>query len=204
VYKRQGEKVLAPQNGFVHEVYVKNGEYITTGTPLYSIVVNKRMVLQAMVRQSQMAELSKINDATIELNSGEVLTLKELNGVIKSVAQSISEENYLLPVTIEVDYHENLVSGGFVNVYLKRTNSTPALLVPETALVEIQGLYFVYLQLTPEMFERQQVKIGATDGKQRVILSGLNGDERIVSKGAILVKLAAVSNTVDAHAGHVH
>ncbi|MBS2213273.1 efflux RND transporter periplasmic adaptor subunit [Carboxylicivirga mesophila] len=200
----KGEKVRAPGKGLVHAVHVQNGEFVSAGTPLFTIVENKRMLLTAMVRLSKVAELSAINDATIETNSGEVYELQDLNGRIVSVAQSINEEAYLLPVTIEVDYNHDLLSSGFVNVYLKSDETNEEIVVPETALVEMQGLFFVYVQLTPELFERQQVKPGKSDGRNCLIQAGLTGRERIVTKGATLVKLAAVSNTVDAHAGHVH
>ena len=66
------------------------------------------------------------------------------------------------------------------------------------------GNYFVYVQLTPEFFEKREVKIGQTDGQRTEILSGLNGKERVVAKGAVLVKLTQATGTLDAHSGHVH
>ena len=62
----------------------------------------------------------------------------------------------------------------------------------------------MFVQLSPELFEKREVKLGVSDGINSEIIAGLNGDERIISKGAIIVKLAAVSNTLDPHAGHVH
>jgi len=199
-----GEKVMVKGKGFVNDIFVENGEYVEAGTPLFSIINTKRIVLKAMVRQIHRMDLAQLYDATIELDNGDVLTLSQLNGRILSVAQSLSDDNYLLPVTLEVDYNQQLISGGFANVYLKTISKQPVVVVPETAMVETQGLYFVYTQLTPELFERRQVMVGASDGQSRVITSGLNANERIVSRGATLVKLAAVSNTIDPHAGHVH
>ena len=71
-------------------------------------------------------------------------------------------------------------------------------------MVEEQANYFVFIQLTPELFEKREVKIGLTDGISTEIISGLTKNDRIVTKGAIIVKLAAVSNSLDPHAGHVH
>ncbi len=201
---QSGEKVLATTGGFIHDVLVQNGEFVEVGAPLLTVINHKRMVLKAMVRQVHRTNLEWLYDATIELNNGDVISLDKLNGKIVSVAQSLNNDNYLIPVTIEVDYEQNLVSGGFVNVYLKTKSKQAVVIVPETALTETQGLYFVYIQLTPELFERRQVRVGATDGQNRVITSGLNATERLVSQGATLVKLAAVSNTIDPHAGHVH
>ena len=62
----------------------------------------------------------------------------------------------------------------------------------------------MYVQLTPEYFEKRLVKTGVSDGKRIEILEGLSGNERVVSTGAILVKLAQASGALDAHSGHVH
>jgi hypothetical protein len=48
------------------------------------------------------------------------------------------------------------------------------------------------------------VKIGSTDGLKTEITKGISATERIVSKGAVLVKLAQSSGALDAHSGHVH
>ena len=66
------------------------------------------------------------------------------------------------------------------------------------------GNYFVFVQLTPEFFEKREVKIGKTDGIRTEILSGIQSGERIVAKGAVLVKLSQATGTLDAHSGHVH
>ena len=76
--------------------------------------------------------------------------------------------------------------------------------VPNSSLVEEMGNYFVFVQLTPEFFEKREVKTGKSNGLRTEILSGLKENERIVGKGAVLVKLAQASGKLDAHAGHVH
>ena len=60
------------------------------------------------------------------------------------------------------------------------------------------------VQINPELFEKREVKVGATDGLRTEILSGISATDRVVTKGAILVKLAQASGALDPHAGHVH
>ncbi|WP_289054331.1 efflux RND transporter periplasmic adaptor subunit [Carboxylicivirga marina] len=199
-----GEKVVAKMPGFIHELLVDNGEYVNSGMPLLTIIKNDRLVLKGMVRPSLFSELKTLYDANIELNNGEVINLSDLNGRLVSIGQSSGTDNYLLPVTLEIDKHDDLVSGGFANVYLRTGSQKKSVIIPNSALVEIQGLFFTYIQLTPELFERRQVVPGPSDGVHTVVLSGLKANERIVSRGATFVRLAAVSNTVDPHAGHVH
>jgi hypothetical protein len=70
--------------------------------------------------------------------------------------------------------------------------------------MEEQGIYFVYIQKTPELFEKREVTTGSSDGIRIEIIRGLADNERIVSKGAILIKLSQSTGTLDAHSGHVH
>ena len=59
------------------------------------------------------------------------------------------------------------------------------------------------MQITPEFFEKRPVVAGKTDGFRTEIKEGLSLSERVVSKSAILVKLAQVSGQLDTH-GHAH
>ncbi|MCU4165168.1 efflux RND transporter periplasmic adaptor subunit [Carboxylicivirga caseinilyticus] len=198
----EGEIIMAPVSGYVNEVFVNNGEFVQAGSPVFSMVENQRLMITSMVSQRYLKELQGISDAYIEVGD-QFLTLAELNGEILSVGKSISQSNHLLPVIFEVDLHNELLSGGFTNVYIK-TKGEESLIIPETALTEEQSVFFVYVQITPELFEKRQVKVGASDGRYRAITEGLKDEERVVTKGAVLVKLAAVSNSIDPHAGHVH
>ena len=89
-------------------------------------------------------------------------------------------------------------------MFIYKNKATNCLAVPNGALVEEMGNFFVFVQLTPAFFEKRQVTIGTTDGKRVQILSGVKAGERVVSKGAVMVKLAQASGKLDAHSGHVH
>ena len=73
--------------------------------------------------------------------------------------------------------------------------------IPETALTEEQGAYFVYVNIHDDEYRKQEVKIGETDGIRREILKGLNVGDVVVTRGAVQVKLASVKGTIP---GHTH
>ena len=130
--------------------------------------------------------------------------MEELNGGIVSFGKTVSDNNYMIPVTLQVENREGIVPGSFLEVFLKTETNAKALTVVNSALLEEQGNYFVLVQLTPESFEKREVKTGNSDGIRTEILSGISAKDRVVTRGAILVKLASVSNSIDPHAGHVH
>ena len=93
--------------------------------------------------------------------------------------------------------------GSYVEVFLLSSEMPDVLSLPVTALTEEQGLYFIYLQLDEEGYKKQEVTLGANNGKDVQILTGLKAGDRVVTKGAYQVKLASASNAIPAHS-HEH
>jgi len=96
-----------------------------------------------------------------------------------------------------------VVPGSFVEVYLLSRPMQNVIAVPETALTEEQGSFFVYRQVDAECYEKQRVSVGADDGQRVQILEGVKPGDRIVTRGAYQVKLASASNAIPAHT-HEH
>ncbi len=201
-----GEQIVkSPINGFVNHLYVSNGEYVEAGQALLDVAQNKKLVLMADVQQKYAAALQHIVSANIRsVQDRKTFTLEELNGSLSSYGRSVNHDNYLIPVRFEIDNTKGFVPGSFVELYIITRGEQPATTVPNGALLEEQGKHFVLVQLTPELFEKREVIIGATDGLRTEVLKGLSEKERVVSKGAILVKLSQGSGALDPHAGHVH
>ena len=192
-------------SGFVKQVLVKNGTYVDAGQPIVIVAQNKTLLLNAEVQQKYASMLGSITSANIRtVQDNQTYSLEQLNGKVLSYGKATNTDNYLIPVALQIDNIGSFTAGGFVEVYLKTVTNTLALTVPTTSLLEDQGTFFVYVQVTPELFEKREVKIGATDGVRTEIRNGLNNDERIVTIGAILIKLAQATGTLDAHSGHVH
>lgn len=203
--KGNGSSVTAPMSGYVKQILVKNGDYVTVGQPVIILSQNKDLVLKAEVPQRYATNLSALTDANVESpNSHVVYSLSELHGQILSYGKSVSENSHLLPITLKINNVGDFIPGSFVTTWFITSTNRQALVIPKSALTEEQGNYYVFVQLTPELFEKQLVKIGAHDGKNVEILSGITPGQRIVVRGAILVKLAKSSGALDPHAGHVH
>jgi multidrug efflux pump subunit AcrA (membrane-fusion protein) len=91
----------------------------------------------------------------------------------------------------------------FLEAFLLTGNKENAVVVPLEALTEEQGFYYVYVQTGGESFIKRQVVPGASDGFRTEIIGGLSAGERIVTKGAFQVKLAAMAGDLPLH-GHTH
>ncbi len=203
-FSSSGQNVRSPMNGFISKIFIKNGQYVEAGQPLVTIAQNKNLLIKAEVRQRYAPFLSSVSSVTIKTRSGKTYSLDELNGKILSIGQSLGSENYLIPVSLLIENNGTFIPGEFVELFLNSHSGTQSLTIPNEALLEEQGAFFVFVQITPELFEKREITIGATDGLRTEIRGRLSETERIVTKGAILIKLSQSSSALDPHAGHVH
>lgn len=197
--------LFAPISGFVSRVMVRNGEFVEAGQPVAAISHSRDILLRAEVQPVYYPLLKDIAGAKMRrLNSGVVYDLSDMDGRLVSYGKSVDAASPLVPVVFRLQNLADLLPGTFVELYVRTRGERPALTVPSVSVVEEMGCHFVYVQLTPEFFEKREVRIGRTDGERTEIVWGLTGSERVVGKGAILVKLAQSMGTLDAHSGHVH
>jgi len=201
-----GEQIVnSPVSGYVDHIYISNGQYVEAGQPLIDVAQNKKLVLIADVRQRYATALENIITANVRsVQDKETYTLEELNGSLSAYGRSVNPDNFMIPVHFEIDNTKGFIPGSFVELYIITLGSQDALSVPNSALLEEQGKYFVLAQLTPELFEKKEVVTGASDGMRTEIITGLANGDRVIDKGAILVKLSQSSGSLDPHAGHVH
>lgn len=204
-FSASGQSVISPFNGYIKQLLVQNGQYVDVGQPVISLSQNKSLILHADVQQKYHAMLDDISSATIRtLYDNKTYTLDKLKGKIISYGRTTNNHNFLIPINLEIDYQKGFMPGSFVELYLKTTTNEKALTIPNQALLEDQGNFFVFVQLTPELFEMREVKIGVTDGLRTEIIKGLTSNERVVTNGAVHIKLARSTGSLDAHSGHVH
>ena len=204
-FDASGQSAKSPIEGFVTSVTVSNGQFVRAGDPIATVSRSRSLLVVAEIQPRYSACLKDICGATFkDMDSGRIWTLDELGGKVVSYGKSVSSDSPLIPVTFSVPNKGGFIPGSFLQTRIITRSETPAITLPTTSLIEEQGNYFVYRQLTPEYFEKTPVTIGASDGLRTEIRSGLNAGERVVSKGAMFVKLAQASGALDPHAGHNH
>jgi RND family efflux transporter MFP subunit len=200
-----GQTISSPQTGFIKQAFVKNGEYVEAGQPVAVVSQKKLFVLTADVPSKYAPLLPNIKTANIRtINDNRSYSLEQLNGKVLSYGKAANSDNYLIPVALLIENNGSFISGSYVELYLKTYSNNQSLVVPTTSLLEEQGNFYVWVQVTPELFEKREVFIGGTDGMNTEIKKGISANERIVTRGAMLIKLAQATGTLDAHSGHVH
>ncbi|MDR1347937.1 MAG: efflux RND transporter periplasmic adaptor subunit [Prevotellaceae bacterium] len=199
------QTISAPISGFITGMQVRNGEYVETGQPVLIISQNSNLFIKAELSPKYFSALGEITSTNIHvMNTNITYSLEELNGKVLSFGKSADISNPLIPVVFQVNNSISLLPGSIVELYIKTRTNKRAITVSNEAIIEEMGNYFVFVELTGETFEKRAVTKGATDGLRTEITNGLSAGERVVSKGAILIKLTQSAEELDAHSGHSH
>ena len=93
--------------------------------------------------------------------------------------------------------------GMFLEAFLFTDKKEDVLAIPLSSVMEEQGNYYVFVQTGGESFLKRQIVLANNDGLQTEISSGLAEGERLVTKGAYQIKLAAMAGELPVH-GHTH
>ena len=199
-----GVKVEAPTAGYLKSCLVKQGDYVSVGQPLLTITRDNRLYLRADVPERHYASLSRICSANFRTSyNDKVYTLDELNGHLLSYGRTTGEQGFYMPMTFAMDGCDELIPGAYVEVWLLSDEMPEVLTLPHSALTEEQGVYFAYVQLDDECYERREVRLGADNGREVQVLHGIHAGERVVMQGAYHVRLASASKAIPGHS-HEH
>ncbi len=203
-YQSGGQKAASPISGFIKNVMVTEGQYVTVGQPLANVSQNRRLVLKADVSQKYFSKLPQITSANFKTAfDNKTYNIESMNGSLLSYGKSNDANTLFIPVTFSFDNKGEIVPGSIADVFLKLKPFADALIIPVSALIEEQGVFFAYVQTAGESFVKRELKLGGSDGINVQVLAGLHEGERVVNKGAYQIKLASASGAIPAH-GHAH
>ncbi|MDE3118315.1 MAG: efflux RND transporter periplasmic adaptor subunit, partial [Nitrospirota bacterium] len=76
----------------------------------------------------------------------------------------------------------------FARLHIQVGDASAFLTVPKEAVLEVDGKHFVYVVEGEGKYLKREVKIATASGDQVRVVDGLKPGERIVTKGAVLVK----------------
>jgi membrane fusion protein, heavy metal efflux system len=201
-YSAGGMTLKAPINGILKKLNVVNGQYVTEGQSIATISSNKQLIVEAEVSQQYFNEIPKIVSANMKLPwSDEIVSIEDYNG--KIITKAITTQDHYIPVLFKIDNNRNILPGAFVDIYLKTDNATLGLVIPREAMLREYDMYYVYVMTAGEAYEKRNITIGIDDGNKVQVLSGLEEDEMVVTKGVYAIKMASISSTIPAH-GHAH
>ncbi|MBA4419129.1 MAG: hypothetical protein C0392_14665 [Syntrophus sp. (in: bacteria)] len=194
--------VRSPLKGTVVELLVSNGKAVEAGQPLMRIINTSMLWLRANIPATEIGRIKGFSQATFSVagvGSGFKPTrLVAINDVVDAKSRTV-------PVIFEVSNPQGVFKAGmFADVSIRTGQVENGVTLPEEALFEDEGRFFVFVQKDGESFERREVSAGIRGNGYAHITKGVEEGERIVTKGGYYVKLASLSSRMQQGHGHEH
>ena len=199
-----GIAIRAPMSGTVADVAVAPGAFVNEGAPLFHVANTARLWLEARVPESEVGSLGKPGGAAFSVDGFAQPFVIEAgkNGKLVAVGGVVDATTRTVPAIFEFSKPGgNLRLGMSARAQLYAGDGQPAVLIPACAVQDESGTSVVYVQTGGESLERRIVRVGARDGERVAILDGIDPGQRVVGKGAYLIRL---STSMSAAIGHAH
>ncbi|MDQ3348224.1 MAG: efflux RND transporter periplasmic adaptor subunit, partial [Acidobacteriota bacterium] len=193
--------IRSPVSGVIAHREAATGANVAAGTILFRVVDASQVHVVGQVPEADAARVRLVSAAEIEVpgHQGRVPA-----GRLASIGKVLDPQSRTVPITFAFDNRAlGLPVGQAVVLHLLMDTAAPRPVVPAVAVVDDGGRPIVFVQREGETFERRAVTLGARAGDVVQIIEGVKAGDRVVTKGAYLVRLASLSPSVPAH-GHVH
>jgi RND family efflux transporter MFP subunit len=201
-----GVKVRAPIAGTLAEILVSAGSYVEEGDEMFHVVDTERLWLEASVAEADLGRLKDPRRAwfSVEGFSRAFAIDPQAGGQVVAYGTMVDAVRRTVPLVFEFPNADGLLRVGmFAEVRVSTGESADDPAVPVSAIVDEAGQDVVYVMLGGESFERRVVRLGVREGDSVQVAEGLAPGERVVTRGAYLVRLAGASPAVAGH-GHAH
>jgi Cu(I)/Ag(I) efflux system membrane fusion protein len=187
--------ILAPIDGVVVAKHAREGMYVETGTPLYTLVDLAHVWVQLDAYESDLAWLEV--DQTVSFGA-EALPGRRFEGRIAFIDPVLNARTRTAKLRVEVENPEGLLRPqmfvhGTVHPSARPADEAAPLVIPASAPL-LTGKRAVVYVAVPDAdvptFEGREVELGARAGDLYVVESGLDEGERVVTRGAFKIDSA--------------
>lgn len=192
--------------GTLAAVGASSGSFVEQGRELFHVVDLARLWLEVQVPEAEVGRLGKPSGAWFEVEGFDrpFEIAPERGGRLVGLGGVVDPQSRTVPLILEVpNPRGELRVGMFARVHLLTGDPVQATAIPASAVVDDGTEQVVFVEASGERFERRPVQLGIRDRDRVQVLAGVAPGERVVSRGAYQVRLAAASGSIPEH-GHVH
>ncbi len=195
---------VSPGAGVITSVMVRSGEFVERGQTLAVVSRNTSLTLRADVPARHAAMARSASTANFRQEGMSQAVSLSSNGGRRLGGEVTSASEGYVPVRFSFTNDGTAIPGAYAEIWLKGAERPDVITIPLSAIVEIQGVKYVFEKVHEGQYAKRRVQTGGSDGLRVEVLSGLNGGEQIVSDGARVIRMAEISHIAPPAHTHNH
>lgn len=180
--------LTAELEGTVVERHVSRGQAVDANVEAFRLANLDHLWVEMKVPETRVAQV-RLGDS-VRIHPIATQSAEAIEGRVAHVGQIIDAATRTADIRIEVDNRARALRvGQSVSAEIQATGPRrEVMVVPEAAVVDIDGDKCVFVAESKTRMRRQSVDIGATDGRYREVRIGLDEGERVVTQGVFALK----------------
>jgi RND family efflux transporter MFP subunit len=170
--------IRAPFSGFVSNRAVAVGEFVTTATPIITLLRTNPLKLQIQVGEADVPRINAGMGVSLEV---EAFKDRKFAGVVSAVNPLVDPNSRAAIVEASVENPDNVLRAGmFATARIASSGGSSAVYVPRTAVYYDQSTqsYRVFV-IQENVAKLRVVQLGTEEGETVQILNGVNADETV-------------------------
>ncbi len=181
-------EMKSPLTGVVVERNVTPGQSIggESGQVLFTVADLDLLQVVADVYERDLASVKEGQFAMVNVEAYPDVSFPATVATIGDVVDPTSRTIKLRAWVNNKDHR--LKPEMFARLHIQVGESAPLLTIPREAVLEVDGKQFVYLVEGADHYIKREVKVSTISPDQVRVLEGLTSGQRIVTKGAVLIK----------------
>lgn len=184
-----------------------SGESVQVGEELFRIRDTTRLWIEAQIFEFDLPQLGERLSGTVKfdaLPSAPLSLATEAGSSPWTLLPTIDTRTRTATLRAEITSPDSSIKSGMLaQVELATATVQAAVVVPREAVVMVQGQAVAFVMLEGELFQRRELELGLIDGDFVEVKRGLSVGERVATRGANDVRLAALA-PASMGSGHQH
>lgn len=184
-------ELKSPLAGIVVERNVTPGQSIggESGQVLFTVADLDMLQVVADVYERDLAYLALVKEGQLAKVSVEAYPEVSFPATVATIGDVVDPTSRTIKLRALVNNKDHrLKPEMFARLHIEVGESAPLLTIPREAVLEEDGKEFVYVVEGIDHYVKREVKVSTISPDQVRVLDGLASGERIVTKGAVLVK----------------
>ena len=179
-------RIVAPFNGFVTRRFLDAGALVNASTStLFTMMYLDSVKIIVYVPEKDLSQMYHVRTAKVTLDA---LPNQEFTGYVSRFSEAVDLTTRTMPIEVDIPNRSRIIKPGmFATISFVVSERHDALTLSSDDLLKDDNGYFVFIS-DGKVAHQIRIAIGNETNSHTEILSGLKGDEDIITTGQQFVK----------------